>query len=104
MAGQEWYPHAMPKTTAGKAWIGGMLFALALCVGGFGSAVSLLLESDCKSLEVPGSTQYRAIGDGLRYWCQHWGLWAPVSFHVFFGLIGLALLVLSWRERQRCSP
>jgi hypothetical protein len=93
----------MQKTTAGKGWIGGMLFALLLCVGGFASAVSLLLSKDCKSLEVPGSVQYGAIGDGLRYWCEHWGLWAPVSFNLFFGVIGLALLVFSWRERQRRS-
>jgi hypothetical protein len=93
----------MRQTTAGKSWIWGMLFPLMLCVGGFACAASVLLERDCYALEVPGS-QYGAIGDGLRYWCLRLGLWAPVSFHLFFGLIGLALLVFFWRDRRRRSP
>ena len=87
--------------TTGKSWIGGVIFALLLCASGFFNAISLLVGRDCYSLEVPGSVQYRAIGDGLRYWCLRLGLWAPVSFHLSYGLIGLALLVLFWRERRR---
>ena len=53
----------MRQTTGGKSWIGGMLFALLLCVGGFANAASLLLEMDCYSLEMPGS---RRVSSGGR--------------------------------------
>ena len=94
----------MRQTTAGKSWFWETFGALVLCVVGFASAVSLLLEKDCHSLETPGFSRYSGVEDALRYWCLHLGLWFPVSFYAFIGLMGLAGLVLVWRERRRPSP
>jgi hypothetical protein len=59
---------------------------------------------DCASLEVPGSIQYRALGEGMRTLCERWGPFAPAAIEALCAAVVLALGVAMARERRRTAP
>jgi hypothetical protein len=91
----------MGETATGKSWIGGLVFSLILCVSGFGDAAITLFGGGCAAFENPGAGMYSVVTEGLHTLCVRWGLWAPLSLQLAWGLIGLALTVFIWRDRPR---